>query len=179
MHVKRLAWLGTRTDKLDETTAFFREVLGLPVVYEEPGFAMHQLPDADRDFVEVFGSDHPGAALYTTGPVVGLLVDDITEARAELEVAGIELLDAIQRPESMDGYAWFHFRGPDGNVYAVVQGSQARFGLAASTHESALQNDLEAVVPGDRDLRGPQRAEERRPRRQPREAMPEPEEKRV
>ena len=124
MHVKRLAWLGARTEKFDATTTFFRDVLGLPVVYEEPGFAMHQLPDADRDFVEVFGADHPGGALYTTGPVVGLLVDDITEARAELEAAGVELLDSIHWPESMEGYGWFHFRGPDGNVYGMLQGSR-------------------------------------------------------
>ena len=32
MQVKRLAWLGTRTEKFDETTAFFRDVLGIPVL---------------------------------------------------------------------------------------------------------------------------------------------------
>ena len=40
MQVQRLAWLGTRTEEFDETTAFFRDVLGIPMVYEEPGFAM-------------------------------------------------------------------------------------------------------------------------------------------
>jgi catechol 2,3-dioxygenase-like lactoylglutathione lyase family enzyme len=121
MQVKRLVWLGTRTEKFDETAAFFRDALGIPMVYEEPGFAMLQLPGADRDFVEVFASDFPSAARYSTGPVVGLLVDDIEEARSELDAAGVELMGPIEWLQSMDGYGWFYVRGPDGNVYAIVQ----------------------------------------------------------
>ena len=128
MQVKRLAWLGTRTERFDETTAFFRDVLGLPLVHSEPGFAMLQLPGADRDYVEVFGIEEPDSFFYTTGPVVGLLVDDLEEARAHLERAGIEILDEPHWPESMEGYGWFHIRGPDGNVYGVLQGSTARVG---------------------------------------------------
>jgi len=124
VQVKRLAWLGTRTEKFDETTAFFRDVLGIPVLHEEPGFAMLQLPSAERDFVEVFAPDNSFAALYSTGPVVGLLVDDIEQARAELDAAHVELLGPTQWLESMDGYGWFHVRGPDGNVYAILQDSR-------------------------------------------------------
>jgi catechol 2,3-dioxygenase-like lactoylglutathione lyase family enzyme len=87
---------------------------------------MFSLPAADRDYVEVFSSARTDLATsYTTGPVVGLLVDDIGEAREELAAAGVEVIDEIQSPESMDGYRWFHFRGPDGNVYAIVAGSSA------------------------------------------------------
>jgi catechol 2,3-dioxygenase-like lactoylglutathione lyase family enzyme len=137
MNVRRLAWLGTRTAAVAETAAFFRDTLGIPLVYEEPGFAMLQLPGADYDFVEVFGADDPDAAFYTTGPVVGLLVDDIASARGELESAGIELLGPMvwaqddpilsetMGGQGADGYGWFHFRGPDGNVYCCVQGSTA------------------------------------------------------
>jgi catechol 2,3-dioxygenase-like lactoylglutathione lyase family enzyme len=124
VQVKRLAWLGTRTERFDETTSFFRDVLGLSVQYEETGFAMLRLPGGDRDFVEVFGADDPDVAFYSTGPVVGLLVDDVVEARAELEEAGVELLGGIEWSRSMEGYGWFHFRGPDGTVYGMVQGSR-------------------------------------------------------
>jgi catechol 2,3-dioxygenase-like lactoylglutathione lyase family enzyme len=128
VQVKRLAWLGTRTEKFDETTAFFRDVLGIPMVFEEPGFAMLQLPGADRDFVEVFASDYPSAASYSTGPVVGLLVDDIEVARAELDAAGVELIGSTEWLQNMDGYGWFHVRGPDGNVYAIMQDSRLQTG---------------------------------------------------
>ena len=125
MQVKRLAWLGTRTENFDATTAFFRDVLGIPVLHERPGFAMFQLPGSDRDFVEVFAPDNPNAALYSTGPVVGLLVDDIEQARVELDAAGVELIGSTEWLQSMDGYGWFHVRGPDGNVYAIMQTSRA------------------------------------------------------
>ena len=126
MNVRRLCWLGVRTKEFDETTALFRDVLGLSLEYEETGFAMFSLPDADRDFVEVFSASRPGLATsYSTGPVVGLLVDDLVEARSELVDAGVDLLDEIQSVATLDGYRYFHFRGPDGNVYAMVEGSSA------------------------------------------------------
>ena len=124
MQVKRLAWLGTRTEKFAETTVFFRDVLGIPVLHQETGFAMLQLPGADRDFVEILAPDNSNAALYSTGPVVGLLVDDIEQARVELDAAGAELIGSTAWLQSMNGYGWFHVRGPDGNVYAIMQDSR-------------------------------------------------------
>ncbi len=35
MKVRRLCWLGVRTEAFDETTAFFRDVLGLSMGYEQ------------------------------------------------------------------------------------------------------------------------------------------------
>jgi catechol 2,3-dioxygenase-like lactoylglutathione lyase family enzyme len=130
MKVQRLAWMGTRTNRFDETRRFFADILGLKVEHEEAGFAMLGLPAADRDYVEIFGPDVDdggfSAANYQTGPVVGLQVDDIVAARAELAEAGVELLDAITWASGTPGYGWFHFRGPDGNVYSLLQGSQLR-----------------------------------------------------
>src|SRR6476620_11637216 len=126
MKVRRICWLGVKTEVFDDTTAFFRDVLGLPLGYEEWGFAMFTLPDADRDYVEVFDSKREDlGTLYTAAPTVGLLVDDLDEARAELESAGVELLDEIQGAGTIEGYRFFHARGPDGNVYAFVEGSSA------------------------------------------------------
>ena len=115
---------GVRTEAFDETKALFRDVLGLSVAYEESGFAMLALPDADRDFVEVFDAARGDiGTLYEAAPVVGLLVDDLEEARAELVSAGAQVLDDIQAVASLSGYRFFHVRGPDGNVYALVEGS--------------------------------------------------------
>ena len=110
----RLAWLGTRTERYDETTAFFRDVLGLTQRYEKPGFAMFQLPGAERDFVEVFGPDVPDSSFYTTGPVVGLLVDDIEQARAELATAGVELIVRFTGRRAWRGTGGFTFADPTG-----------------------------------------------------------------
>ena len=128
MDVRRLGFLGTRTDNFSETTRFFRDVLGLATYYEEPDFAMLSLPGAEHDFVEIIGPDAEGsefqAAKYTTGPVASFVVGDVAAARAELEAAGVELLDDITWSRSIEGLAWFHFRGPDGCVYGMMQGSR-------------------------------------------------------
>jgi catechol 2,3-dioxygenase-like lactoylglutathione lyase family enzyme len=122
VRVQRLAWLGTRTDRFGETTRFFRDLLGLSPVREEEGFTMLRLPSGERDYVEIFGGeDGFEAEHYRTGPVPGFLVSDLVEARAELAAAGVELLDETHWPRSMPGYGWFHFRAPDGNVYALIQ----------------------------------------------------------
>jgi len=131
VRVRRLSWLGTRTENYTETRDFFGGVLGLTLVREEPGFAMFRLPSGEHDFVEVFGVDDPEVTFMTTGPVPGLLVDDVVQARKELEAAEVEMLEPIRWLRNYPGfeenadYGWFNFRGPDGNVYCCIQGSRA------------------------------------------------------
>ena len=75
MRIIKLAWVGTRTDNAEPTVAFFRDVLGLRLEVDRPGFWMLKLPDNSK--VEVFGPDSPVNRHFTTGPVAGFLVDDI------------------------------------------------------------------------------------------------------
>ena len=117
MHVAKLAWVGTRTEEPDATVAFFRDVLGLRVDLQRPGFWMLKLPDGSK--VEVFGPDSPINRHFTTGPVAGFLVDDVAAAADELRTAGAEILFESGVDDS--GNAWVHFRAPDGNVYEVTQ----------------------------------------------------------
>lgn len=58
---------------------------------------------------------------FGEGPVVGFLVDDVELARAETEAAGIQFIGEIQRSGAQ---TWNHFRGPDGNVYEIISGSE-------------------------------------------------------
>ncbi|MBV9355190.1 MAG: VOC family protein, partial [Chloroflexi bacterium] len=57
-----------------------------------------------------------------SGPVVGILVDDVDRARATMEAAGIEFIGPIQREGDTN---WNHFRGPDGNVYEIMSRAPA------------------------------------------------------
>ena len=128
MDAQRIGYLGTRTGDFSETTRFFHDVLGLATYYEERDFAMLSLPGAEHDFVEIIGPDAEDsefqAATYTTGPVPSFVVGDVIAAQAELEAAGVELLDDITWSRSIEGLGWFHFRGPDGYVYGMMQGSR-------------------------------------------------------
>lgn len=117
MDVVKLAWVGTRTDNADATVAFFRDVLGLRLEIDRPGFWMMKLPDGSK--VEVFGPDNDVNRHFTTGPVAGFLVDDLDSAAAELRAAGIEILHGPVTDEHGNG--WVHFRAPDGNVYEFTR----------------------------------------------------------
>src|SRR5215203_1691259 len=90
MRITKLAWVGTRTDNAEPTVAFFRDVLGLRLELEQPGFWMLKLPDGSK--VEIFGPDTDMNRHFTTGPVAGFLVDDVRAVADELRSYGVEIL---------------------------------------------------------------------------------------
>ena len=94
---------------------FFRLLSGVEPWIDEPGFAVLDLPNGDR--LEVFGEggDSPP---YPDAPVAGFLVDDVAEARAELESRGIDFIGPVHTAD--DGNSWSHFRAPDGHVYELT-----------------------------------------------------------
>jgi len=97
-------------------TRFVGGTLELSKVHVEPGFAVFRLPNGDS--VEVFGPGDREHEHFDTGPVVGFLVDDVKEARTDLEAAGIAFIGPVH--EADDGGSWSHFKGPDGNVYEIT-----------------------------------------------------------
>ena len=119
MNVLGISWVGLRTDQFATSRRFFEQVLGLRVMSAELDFAVFRSRSGDT--FEVFG---PLAELSEpeqfkkNNVVVGFLVDDIDSARSELVAAGVELLGNLVRVPS--GYAWQHFRGPDGNTWELV-----------------------------------------------------------
>jgi hypothetical protein len=116
MQVKAISWMGVKTEQFDELTRLFREVLNLSVMSEERDFAVFELPNKDQ--VEVFGPNGPNQYFMLDTPVCGFLIDDIEQARKELIEAGIELVGPLC--SGPNGYAWQHFRGPNGILYEVT-----------------------------------------------------------
>jgi catechol 2,3-dioxygenase-like lactoylglutathione lyase family enzyme len=112
-----ISWLSVTTEKLDAMRDFYERVFGLEPVYEEPGFVLFRL--ANGTGIEVFSTDYPGRAAFTTGPVAGFEVEDVAAARAELEAAGIEFVTPLSTGEG--GSQWTHFLGPDGNIYEITR----------------------------------------------------------
>ena len=130
MRIKRLSFLGVRTNEFVAMTAFVRDVLGLQPGHRDDGWAVFQLESGDRDLVEVYrtgGYDERLLPALATGPTVAFAVDDLVAARDELVAAGIEIVaDVVWADEAFDdpeyaGFGWLFFRAPDGNVYALQQ----------------------------------------------------------
>ena len=117
MKVLGVNWIGVKTKDFDLTQSFFAGVMGMPVTFERPDFAVLTLPSGDK--VEVFGPSGPDLdSQFAANTVVAdFLVDDTEAARAELAAAGAELLGEIEgRP---GGNRWQHFRTPDGKVFPI------------------------------------------------------------
>ncbi len=111
-----LSWMGIRTREFAGMVKLFRDSLGMKLTHAEEGFAVLRTGDGDK--VEIFGPNWKYNKHFSSAPVVGFLVDDMDEARSRLRKAGLELIGEVKKGEK--GYAWQHFRGPDGNIYEIV-----------------------------------------------------------
>ena len=78
MRVKRIGWAGTRTSQYPDMVAFVQGVLGLTTSQEGSDFAAFQLPEGGT--FEVFGPADHDHEHFSTGPVVGFVVEDLTGA---------------------------------------------------------------------------------------------------
>ena len=115
MKVIGVVWVGTKTEKFDETVKFFRDVLGVPVDEVEQDFAWSRMPNTSQ--LEIFGPRNTEHDHFTTGPVPEFLVEDLSVALEELRAAGVEILG---EPSVQGADGWLHFRGPDGNAYGLT-----------------------------------------------------------
>ena len=95
MQVKGLTWLGLRTTQFEEMVKFFRDVMGMQPIRDEPEIAGFQLTNGTQ--VELYRPKEAFHAFFTTGPVVAFWVDDVDAARASMEATGIEFIGPIQR----------------------------------------------------------------------------------
>jgi catechol 2,3-dioxygenase-like lactoylglutathione lyase family enzyme len=130
MRIRRLSFVGVKTEQFEAMAAFVGDVLGLKPGHRDEGWAIFQLESGDRDLLEVYrpGSyDERLLPASAVGPTVAFAVDDLLAARAELVAAGIEIVadtvwaaDAFGDPD-YEGFGWLFFRAPDGNVYALQQ----------------------------------------------------------
>lgn len=114
MRINGITFVGTRTDARPAMAAFVRDVLGLAP--GEPAAGMDadvfDLPDGSSFAVA------PGVPPDEEDRTVGFSVDDIDEARAALDAAGLWVDDEIAVNER---FRYLHFRAPDGHLYELVE----------------------------------------------------------
>ena len=85
MKVRRIAWLGVRTERADPMVDFLRATLGLGVEHGGQGQWVFSLPDGAK--VEVFSSESAHNEHFGGAPVAGFYVDDVAAATEELRRA--------------------------------------------------------------------------------------------
>ena len=122
MKVDGITWHAVTLDENAFAAAkqLYVETFGLTPMMEMEGVAVFQMPNGS--LLELYLPTTVPPYGYNDSLSFGFRVDDIEQASAEIEAAGGELLGEITRVPDM-GYAYRHFRGPDGRVYGLNQQS--------------------------------------------------------
>jgi hypothetical protein len=111
----KVGFVGFRTERFDEMVGLFRDLIGLPVIGQAAGAAWFRL-GADAE-LHVYADTDLDHAFFTTGPVVGIRVADVEDARTRMVGAGLEMLTEVERTDTA---AWCHVRAPDGTVLEII-----------------------------------------------------------
>ena len=107
---------------LERSTAFYRDVIGLPFKLEGDGYVEFATQGArfglyDRNRLEELTGQGPGAPGHPGGEVV-FLVEDVDAEAARLRAAGAAILSGpVDRPW---GHRTLHVRDPDGFVVELA-----------------------------------------------------------
>jgi catechol 2,3-dioxygenase-like lactoylglutathione lyase family enzyme len=109
VNVRKLRWLGVSAEDPPTAAAFFREALGMRVLFEELDSIELETEDGDR--VQLFG---PSSRYFERAqrPFPLFEIDDAARAREELSLRGIE----VGPLEADDEWEWFDVVGPEGLV---------------------------------------------------------------
>ena len=104
---------------IDRSVAFYRDVLGIPLMFQVPGQSMAFLSSGD---VRLY-LGRPEAEEFTTRVVLYFWVDDIEAEHQRLTEAGVAFVDAphvTHRDGTMELWMAF-FQDPDGHHLALMQ----------------------------------------------------------
>ena len=120
MNVEGITWHAVTLEDEPKFAAMKKlvmETLGLSIMMELPGVSVFSMPNGT--ILELYLPQALPPFGYNEGGVAfGFRVDDIEEASRLVGAAGGELLGEINRFPEM-GYAFRHFRGPDGRIYGL------------------------------------------------------------
>jgi hypothetical protein len=114
MTVLKVDFVGIRSNRLGDTVALFRDVIGMPVARQSDDLVGFRL--ADGTVLELYGPGDEFHAFFTTGPVVAFRVENFDVTRRAMLAAGIKFIGDVQHA---DGVSWQHFHSPDGTVLEI------------------------------------------------------------
>ena len=118
MNVEGITWHAVTLDpaKFAQVKQLYVQTFGLSPAMEMDGVVVFQMPN--DSILELYTPQSVPPFGYNGALAFGFRVDHIDQASREIEAAGGELLGDINRVPEL-GYAYRHFRGPDGQVYGL------------------------------------------------------------
>ena len=118
MNVEGITWHAVTLEprKFAQVKQLYVQTFGLTPAMEMDGVVVFQMPNGT--ILELYTPQSVPPFGYNDALAFGFRVDNIEQASTEIEAAGGELLGEINRVPEL-GYAYRHFRGPDGQVYGL------------------------------------------------------------
>lgn len=123
MKYQGFIWAGVKVEDLEASIAFYRDVLGLPLLGKGEDWA--HLDAGNGALLELFrggkASREPKQA-DRQSLILGLRVEDLDHAITELKERGVQF---IGEAGEFAGSRWIHFSDPEGNrleIKAVESG---------------------------------------------------------
>jgi catechol 2,3-dioxygenase-like lactoylglutathione lyase family enzyme len=109
LSVHNMRWLGVAVEDPLAAAAFFRDLLGVRLLFEEADSVELETQEGDR--IQLFG---PASAYFERArrPLPLFEVQDAAEAHAAPAVAGA----SVEPLKSDDEWTWFDVNGPEGFV---------------------------------------------------------------
>lgn len=116
--IKGLRVASIWSEDLHNLLPFYRDVVGLPVGMETPGFVIMGDPDAPSMALGTH-SEVRGAAIDPARHITGLETDDIDGEVARLKGRGVEFIEEPGDPDEAVRVATF--KDPEGNYVQLLQ----------------------------------------------------------
>ena len=113
--LSEIGQLAVTVTNLERATAFYRDALGMQLLFEAPGMAFFQCGGVQLMLGTAQGRDYPSHIIYYR-------VDDISAARETLTERGVEFVQephVVHRTKSSQLWLAF-FRDIDGNTLALM-----------------------------------------------------------
>lgn len=115
--IKGLAGATIWSEDLNKLLPFYRDVLGLPVGVQTPGFVVLAEPGTPALALGTHSEVH-GRNADPARHIVGLLTDDVTADWKRLKAAGVEF---IEDPKDYGNLWLATLRDPEGNLVQLLQ----------------------------------------------------------
>lgn len=117
LHDASLGQIAIRVHDLDRATAFYRDTLGLPLLFQFPGLAFFRCGDVRfmLSRAEKPEFDHPGSILYYRVP-------DVVATHGALAARGVAFVDqphVVHRADTYELWMTF-FTDSEGNTAALM-----------------------------------------------------------
>jgi predicted enzyme related to lactoylglutathione lyase len=107
----------TSPDRFEEMARFYRDVLGLPVRSDRPGFINFAFDD--QRLTVAIHSEVAGSSRDPDRLLINFSTDDVASAVAHLTDAGVDIVRYAER-EKWGGWV-ATFRDPDGNLLQLLE----------------------------------------------------------